>query len=163
MVTKRRGLLGLMSTGVAAVLVLAKSSETRAASVSQAAPSIVGTWVTAPPPGQTGVPQRVQATFGSDGTVIVTTNFFPRQSPAQGVWEQIDNQQQFAATWMHLRYDDTGSWVGITKVRQTITLNEALDESVAVVVAEDLDHDGNVLATRRPTVTSHRMRVEPVS
>ncbi len=162
MVTKRRGLLGLIATGLAAVLVPGRSSQARAASVSQAFQGIEGTWVTAPPSGETGVPQRVQATFAGDGTVIVTNNLFPRLSPAQGVWERIDDRQ-FAATWVHLRYDDTGAWVGLTKVRQTISLNETLDESVATVVAEDLDHDGNILATRRPTVPSRRMRVEPIS
>src|SRR5688572_19627870 len=126
MVTRRRGLLGLIATGLAAVLVPSKYAEVEAAPASQAARGLEGTWVTTfTATGAAGGPQRVHVTFNADGTVIVTTSAFPRSSPAQGVWEQT-GEREFIQTHVHLRYDDQGTWVGLTKVRLTITLNETM-------------------------------------
>ncbi len=161
MVTRRRGILGALAAGLATLLWRGKAAQAHVASTSAAFQGIEGTWVTATRTNEAGAAQRVQATFAGDGTVIVTTNSFPRLSPAHGVWERI-GVRDFAATWVHLRYDDQGTWVGLTKVRQTIRLNETLDESAGTVVAEELDLDGNVLARRTPSVTNRRMRVEPL-
>jgi hypothetical protein len=76
------------------------------------------------------------------------------------LWEQT-GERQFLETHVHFRYDEQGTWVALTKVRWAVTLNETMDEFTGVGIAEDIDRDGNVVATRRPSTTYQRMPVEP--
>jgi hypothetical protein len=160
MITKRRGVLGLIATGLGAMAVPGRNAVGHAADATGTAQGLEGTWVLGTP--GVGAPQRIHATFTGDGSAVVTTSLFPRQSPAQGVWERTGDRE-FAATFVHLRHDDGGRWIGLTKVRQAIRLSETLDEYHATTIAEDLDLDGNVVATRTPMITFRRMRVEPLS
>jgi hypothetical protein len=162
MVTKRRGLLGLIATGLAAVLFPGKSAEARPAGASAAFQGLEGTWVDTTSTAS-GSQMLVLRTFNTDGTYSVMASNYPLTSPGQGVWERTGDRE-FAFTHLQLRYDEQRNWLGTTKVSGVIRLNETLDAYTRENVAESLDQQGNVLTTSpRIMGTGRRMRVELLS
>jgi hypothetical protein len=157
MVTRRRGLLGVIATGLAAILFPGKS-----AGASAAFQGLEGTWISLEESGDAGRASRVHATYSSDGTVIITSTGFPAVSPAQGVWIRTDDRQVLQ-TSVSLRFDDRGNWVGTQKVRAAIRLNETLDEYISTSVSEQLDQQGNVVRTLQGIRRATRMRPEPLA
>ena len=158
MVTKRRGLLGLIATGLAALLFPGKSAEARAAGTGAAFQGLEGTWVDTPT--SSGGQLLVLRTFNADGTYSVMASNYPLTSPGQGVWERTGDRE-FAFTHVQLRYDEQRNWLGTTKVRGVIRLNETLDAYTRENVAQSLDQQGNVLTTSPRIIgTGRRMRVE---
>jgi hypothetical protein len=116
MVTKRRGLLGIIATGLAALLFPGKSAEARLVGASAAFQGLEGTWIdTATSGGQA----LVLRTFNADGTYTVLATNYPLTSPGQGVWERT-GEREFAFTHVQLRYDEQRSWLGTVKVGGTI-------------------------------------------
>src|SRR5688572_11197201 len=152
MVTRRRGLLGVIATGLAAILFLGKS-----AGASAAFQGLEGTWVSIEESGDAGRASRVHATYTGDGTVVITSTGFPAVSPAQGVWVRTGDRE-FAQTSVSLRFDERGNWIGTQKVRAAIRLNETLDEYTSTSVNEQLDQQGNVVRSLRGVRRATRMR-----
>jgi hypothetical protein len=158
MVPKRRGLLGFMAAGLAALLFPSKGAEARAPGASAAFQGLEGTWVdTATSGGQ----PLVLRTFNADGTYTVLATNYPLVSPGQGVWERT-GEREFAFTHVQLRYDEQHNWLGTIKVRGVIRLNLTLNEYTRENVAQVLDRDGNVVNTVQAVGTGQRMRVEPL-
>src|SRR4051812_28595334 len=161
MVTKRRGLLGLIATGLTALLFPGQSGETRAARASAAFQGLEGTWVDTPT--SSGGQLLVLRTFNADGTYSVMASNYPLFSPGQGAWERTGDRE-FAFTHVQLRYDEQRNWLGTTRVRGVIRLNVTLDEYTREAVAESYDQAGSILTTTpRSTGTGRRMRVESLS
>jgi hypothetical protein len=159
MVTQRRGLLALIATGLAALLLPGKSAEARPVGASAAFQGLEGTWVdTATSGGQA----LVLRTFNADGTYTVLATNYPLTSPGQGVWERT-GEREFAFTHVQLRYDDQRTWLGTVKVRGVIRLNPTLDEYARENDAQVLDQAGNVVNTVRGIGTGRRMQVELLS
>jgi len=155
-VTRRRGLVGLIATGLAALLFPGKSAEARAAGASAAFQGLEGTWVdTATSGGQA----LVLRTFNADGTYAVLATNYPLTSPGLGVWERT-GEREFAFTHVQLRYDEQRTWLGTVRVSGVLRLNPTLDEYTRENVAQVLDQEGNVVNTLRAVGTGRRMRVE---
>ena len=162
MLTKRRGLLGLITTGLAALLLPGKSAEARAAGASAAFQGLEGTWVDTTST-SSGSQMLVLRTFNADGAYSVMASNYPLTSPGQGVWERTGDRE-FAFTHVQLRYDEQRNWLGTTKVSGVIRLNETLDAYTRENVAQSLDQQGNTLTTSpRILGTGQRMRVESLS
>jgi hypothetical protein len=161
MVAKRRGLLGLIAAGLAALLFPGKSAEARAAGTSAAFQGLEGTWVDTST--SSGGQLLVLRTFNADGTYSVMASNYPLFSPGQGVWERTGDRE-FAFTHVQLRYDEQRNWLGTTKVRGVIRLNATLDEYTREASAQSFDQEGTVLTTTPRTLgTGRRMRVESLS
>lgn len=156
MLTRRRGLLALIGSGLAALLIPGRGAAARPAAAFQ---GLEGTWVSTARGGDPTAPQISHTTFTGDGTYIVTATNFPRTSNGQGVWMRT-GEREFAGTHVSFRYDERGSYEGTTKVRTAYRLNETFDEYATEAVAEWLDLIGNVTNTTRRLATGRRVRVE---
>jgi hypothetical protein len=163
MVTKRRGLLGLIATGLAAFLFPGKSLQANAAAASQAGQSLEGSWISTV--SILGLQALRITTYNSNGTLVTTapSNAPPLESSiggtGHGSWVRTGDRQ-FATTWIGLRFDANGNFVGTAKLRGRIQVNEQGDESTGQTQSESFDRDGNLVATATSTGQAKRIVVE---
>lgn len=79
-------------------------------------------------------------TFSSDGTFFRSGDTHPVLSGGHGAWKQV-GLQEFEATYIAFRFDDTGKWVGSTKTSLRIKLGASPNEftGAAESIVRDLD------------------------
>jgi hypothetical protein len=169
MVTKRRGLLGLIATGLAALLFPGKSPQAHAAAASQAGSLLEGSWLINATVTRAG--QQFQAvrlsTYNSNGTLISTapSNAPPLETSiagtAHGTWVRTGDRE-FATTWIGLRFDAAGNFLGIAKARGRIRINDDGDTASTQTRTELFDRAGNLVDTASSTSQAGRIVVEPL-
>ena len=83
--------------------------------------SLVGTWViTSTRAGS--VPNGILVTVLPDGGFLRTGNTHPTESPAMGVWRQVE-EGVYEVTYMALQFDATGKFIGHRKAWLRIPLD----------------------------------------
>jgi hypothetical protein len=123
-----------------------------------------GTWLTsvtltnAPP----GVAPTFMAldTFLPSGELLVSSSQAApaSRSLAHGGWVRTGNRR-FASSFIWFRFDATGAFVGMQRVRRTMTLAADLVTFSATDVVEVLTPTGAVVATAQATETGKRLSV----
>lgn len=121
-----------------------------------------GTWITtielvnAPP----GIEPRFQAlnTFLGSGELVVSSS---QPNPglrvlAHGQWVRTGNRR-FASTMLWFRFDPTGKYIGMQRVRRTIELAASLTRFTSEDVIEVLTPDGVVVASINGRETGTRL------
>lgn len=100
-------------------------------------------------------------TFTADGGLLVT--FVPSpgtiQYPGQGEWIRTGNRE-FVLSFAGFQFDEKGNFLGTLKIRETFTLNEALDESTGQFTWEIAIPTGQVVASGDGTTRGTRIGIE---
>jgi len=110
---------------VGAALATGMVPRTTKAGVRQNNSSLVGTWiVTSTRAGS--VPNGILVRVMSDGGFIRTGNTHPTESPALGVWQQVDDAV-YDVTYRALQFDSAGMYIGQRKGLLHITLDPSGD------------------------------------
>ena len=78
------------------------------------------------------------------------------RSPGHGVWQREHGWNQYSYAFVFTRYDATGQFVGLTRVRSALVLDAGDDTFTAQSAVELLDADGNVIQTLCTTATATR-------
>ena len=125
--------------------------------------AITGTWMTtvtlsdAPPQ----VDQTFLAldTFLCDGPLLVSSSASnpSGRGLAHGEWIRTGNHH-FASTFVWFRFDPSGKFVGMQRVRRTIELAANGDTFQSADVIEILDPAGNVVATFHGAEAGQRLQ-----
>lgn len=146
MITKRRGLLTLIATGLATLLHLGKQAEASSEESSQTDHSPAGTWVitSARADGSRGT---VLAALTADGSFFRAGEQHPQESPGYGAWTRV-GEHEYETTYVALQFDVDGNLRGSRKSWQRLTMNSTFDEFSGVSRAEQYDRDGAILSTR---------------
>jgi hypothetical protein len=160
MVTKRV----LTVTALAGMLgALAAHESGRSPRIASAqGPHLEGAWtvtITQPTPGQP--PLVALHTYAADGSLLVSSPLMQR-SVGHGAWVRTGNRE-YGRTWVQLRFDDKGAFVGTTKVRSIVRLNDSADEWVGVALRSDtFDATGKLVSSSTGGATDQgkRIRVE---
>lgn len=101
-------------------------------------------------------------TYTPDGGLLAT--FVPSpgtiQYPGQGEWVRTGNRE-FALSFVGFRFDEKGNFQGTMKIRETFTLDEALNESTGQFKWEIAIPTGQVVASGEGTTRGRRIGVEP--
>jgi hypothetical protein len=159
MVTKRRGLLALVATGLAALLFPGKSLSTGGASA-QGEP-LEGSWrvdLQRPPP--LG-PVTAFFTY-TPGGCLLTTSTDALSRPAHGAWVKTADRE-YDYTWVRPSLDSEGTFIGTIRASNHVRVEDTLDAYSTTGVTTDLDLNGNVTATRQVTAQATRIKVAPMS
>jgi hypothetical protein len=125
---------------------------------------LAGTWLTTitltnPPPGV--VPSFTALdTFLPSGELLVSSSqpMPASRSLAQGGWIRTGNRR-FASSFTWFRFDATGAFIGMQRVRRTMTLAANLATFSATDVVEALSPTGAVVATVQGAETGNRLPV----
>lgn len=158
----RRTFLAKALAGVAAVMGAALASRSNTASASpapQGLEGIEGSWVTSVPRGGGRPPLTTLITFTADGGFVQTNSEHPIRSPAHGAWVRV-GERGFAATWVALRFDEAGNFLGTRKIRALLRLSETLDEWSSENIIDDFDLGGNRYHVGRTRSRAKRITVE---
>ena len=92
----------------------------------------------------------------------ITPTPFPSSTSQYGAWASFGGRQ-FGATFASILYDvQTGENMGMFKLSQNITLNDAGDEWTGPFKLTVSDPDGNVVAVVNGTAKAKRIVVEPL-
>jgi hypothetical protein len=92
----------------------------------------------------------------------ITPTPFPSSTSQYGAWASLGGRQ-FGATFASILYDvQTGDNMGMFKLSQSITLNDAGDEWSGPFKLSVYDPDGNVVAVVNGTAKAKRIVVEPL-
>ena len=157
MTIRRRVLLGLFASGVAAFSSSPEAS--RAQEAPRKLPALIGTWrvVFERPPGPPGT---ALVTFTSDGTSVRTTDRHPVMSPSHGVWVQL-SEHEFEATWHAFQFDEKGAYIGNQKASFRVRFGSDLSRFTGDAKGTNLAFDGAVRATIVGPFQGTRVVVEP--
>jgi hypothetical protein len=154
----RRTLLAAAIVAVTAVSLGASG----ALSASQKPNDLRGTWVTAvtltnPPPGVDATFQTLN-TFVSGGGVLVSSSqsHATQRSLAHGNCGRA-GERKYTCTFVWFRFDPAGTFVGMQRVRRTMTISQDRSAFESADTIEVLAPDGTVLATLQGTETAHRL------
>lgn len=150
----------LVLVGAATLVVAGIVSQTRLAGA-QPGQILEGSWISDVTNLETGARQITLWTFISDGTLISSNRDHPIRGPAHGAWVRTGDRE-FAVTFIRIRFDTDGNFIGTQKLRAQITLNEALDEFTSRTQNEFFDVDGNFETLNRTVGQAKRIRVEPL-
>lgn len=150
----------VVATGVSGAFAAGgKKSPKNAAAAGQ---RLSGTWLSTvtlqnPPPGVAGTFLALD-TFTRSGEVLVSSAQAQpsTRSLAQGDWVRTGNHQ-FASTFVWFRFDSTGQWTGMQRVRRTMTLAPSLDAFTSEDVIEVLTPNGTVVAMLHGTEAAERL------
>jgi hypothetical protein len=101
-------------------------------------------------------------TFTADGSAVGTPGLAIVVSNAHGVWQRLGNRT-FAVTLVYLRRDDAGEFIGTSKIRSTLTLDEssALAEGQFEISVFDLG--GNQVGGFGGKFAATRIQSEPLN
>jgi hypothetical protein len=150
---------GAAITGNLVILATGVNAQTNVTAPS-AARSIVGSWTIlqsqAVPGRPPGAPNLI--TFTSDGNVLASSAF-GTFSGGNGSWSRTGDHT-VTETHFFIRHDSAGVYIGLAKVRQTITLNATFDQFTGSATTEFLDVQGTVVQTFNPLTQATRIRVE---
>jgi len=163
--SSRAGWLG--AAVVATVAIAAVAGALAASSPAASTPKtqqLTGTWLTTitlvnPPQ---GVPPSFMAlnTFFPSGELIASSSqVLPStRTLAHGGWIRTENRR-FASTFTAFRFDATGVYAGMLRVRRTITLSADNRSLTADDAVEMLNPAGTVVASFQATETGRRVPV----
>lgn len=148
----------LLSTLAAVFLATAFSAATVTARAdAKVERSVAGVWTAAFAPSNcvTGFPFPGAEfdgllTFHKDGTLSVWVQnavISVTRSPSHGLWEREHGWKNYSYTFIHLRYDNSGSFIGKQVANGSLELNEAGDGFTAEGSNTFYDVDGNPMGT----------------
>ena len=158
MVTKRRGLLGLIAAGMAAILFPGKSAS--AVSANAQGEPMEGSWrVEAQRPPPLG-PVTAFFTFTPGGCLLASTSD-ALDRPAHGAWVKTADRE-YDYTWTRPRVDAEGTFTGTTMGRNHVRIDDPLDTYTTAGVTTELDLNGNVMSTRQVSGQAARIKVGPM-
>ncbi len=141
MASRRRGVLGLLAAGVAAMLLPSRKVAGAQEAGSNAGLGLVGAWlVSASRPTGQGV---VLLTFTPEGTFFRSADTHPVQSVGHGVWVTA-GEQEIDATYIALRFDENRAHIGSQKTRIRITLAPEFDQFTGLGKVSTLGVDGTL-------------------
>jgi hypothetical protein len=157
MTNKRRFLLGLPTTGVAALV--CSAGRARAQDLPRKVPLLVGTWrvVFDRPPGPRGT---ALVTFTSDGTSVRTTDRHPVMSASHGAWMQV-SEREFQATWHAFQFDEKGTYIGNQKASFRVTFGADANQFTGMARGTAHAFDGTLRGTIVGPFEGKRVVVEP--
>src|SRR5947208_5973392 len=119
---------------------------------------LIGAWiVTASRPGGVG---KNLLTFSSDGTFFRSGDTHPVLSGAHGAWKRVGDKE-FDATYIALRFDQSGKWIGSTKTRIRIIPGPGDNEFTGVAKVSTRDLQDKEVGTSETRLEGKRIQVEP--
>jgi hypothetical protein len=158
MLSKRRSLLALVAAGAAATFLPGRNAAKAQEAGSSEGAALVGAWLASAsrPTGQ-GV---ALLTFASDGTFFRSADNHPIQSVGHGVWLPV-GEREFDASYIALRFDDSGTHIGSQKTRIRISVGPGMDQFTGMAKVSTLGLDGSVQGSSQTQLQGTRMSVEP--
>jgi hypothetical protein len=154
----RRTVIAIAMFGIASICMVPKAL---AQGISPLSQQLSGSWF-----GELNIPNfpqlRVFMAYSPDGSILATSSNNPDLESHQfGAWVRTGDRL-FSLTVVGFLFDGKGNYVGIRKIRATISLTAALNEFQGDGQADILDPAGNVVASI-PALTVHgiRITVEP--
>jgi len=142
---RNRVLLALAIIGGMFILVTAMSSWPSVMGAPSPAHSIVGSWAIVPTtriPGRAGgEPELI--TFTSDGTIL-WSNPLGSTSAGHGVWTRTGDRTS-SGTFIVLRRNAAGDFIGTSKIRANWTLNATYDAFIGSGKVDRFDAQGKVV------------------
>lgn len=152
MATSRRGMLGLLTGGLAGFLFHREASPASSASAAQADDPAVGTW-------QLG--SNTMVTLAPGGIFLRSGVNHRIETPGHGVWERTGDAE-VSFTYVTLRFDAEGNHVGSRKSRGRFTLNSP-DSFSGETRGMAFDREGATVSTTQRLLQGTRMVVEPIA
>src|SRR5262245_105483 len=152
MLTRRRGLLGGLTAGLAALVMPGpgRSAAASSGSSSQEGQGLDGTWV---------VDGNLLIQFTRDGGYRRSGADQPLESPGYGTWVRVGDRE-FDVTYMALRFDADHNFIGTRKANVRLRFNEAFDEFTGLGRGSVFDLDGNLIGSRQRALRGTRLQVE---
>ena len=148
----------LTSSLLALILFTGCAAVTREETVAQNNRGLVGAWiVTASRPAGVG---KNLLTFSSDGTFFRSGDTHPVLSGAHGAWKPVGDKE-FDATYIALRFDQSGKWIGSTKTRIHIVPGPGDNEFTGVAKVSIRDLQDKQVGTSETRLEGRRIQVEP--
>jgi hypothetical protein len=151
---------GVGITAFAALVLLGVATHARLA-IAQPGQMLEGSWIADVTNQATGTRQITLYTFMSDGTLISSNRDHPTRGPGHGAWVRTGDRE-FAITFVRIRFEADGSFIGTQKLRGQVTLSEELNAFTSRSMNEFYDVDGNLTDTNQTTTRATRIRVEPL-
>jgi hypothetical protein len=102
---------------------------------------------------------RNMLTFSSDGTFFRSGDTHPTVSGGHGAWKQLSSQE-FEATYIAFRFDDSRKWVGSTKTMLRITLGTSPNQFTGTAKASVRDLDDKQLSVGESKLDGRRIQVD---
>ena len=119
---------------------------------------LVGAWiVTASRPSGVG---KNLLTFSSDGTFFRSGDTHPVLSGAHGAWKRVGDNE-FDATYIAFRFDQSGKWIGSTKTRIHIVPGPGGNQFAGVAKVSTLDLQDKEIGASEVRLQGKRIEVEP--
>lgn len=119
---------------------------------------LVGAWiVTASRPGGVG---KNLLTFSSDGTFFRSGDTHPVLSGAHGAWKRVGDNE-FDATYIAFRFDQSGKWIGSNKTRIHIVPGPGDNEFKGVAKVSTRDLQDKEVGASEVRLEGKRIQVEP--
>jgi hypothetical protein len=98
-------------------------------------------------------------TFSSDGTFFRSGDTHPTLSGGHGAWKQV-SAQEFEATYIAFRFDDSRNWVGSTKTMLRIKLGASTNEFTGTAKSSVRDLDDKLLRVGESKLDGRRIQVD---
>lgn len=123
---------------------------------------LTGTWqtqvtLTNPPPGVDATFQALDTFVAGGGILVSSSQAHPTaRSLAHGNCAHT-GERQYACTFVWFRFDATGAFVGMQRVRRTMTVSQDGGSFESTDTIEVLAPNGTVVATIQGTETGHRL------
>ena len=144
------GLAGCVSPG---------STVARQGATVEADRGLVGAWIITATRAR-GVGKNL-LTFSSDGTFFRSGDTHPVYSGGHGAWKRVGDRE-FNATYIAFNFDQTGKWIGSTKIRIHIVQGPGDNEFTAATKTTVLDLQENVVVERDGgRLAGKRIQAEP--
>lgn len=157
-VLKRAGALGALAALVSPTVACAKQAGAQQARGS--AVGLEGAWhvITTPEGPGAPPPLPVLIVFAAGGGLVVSGR--PPGTPGFGAWVRT-RENTFALTFLALRFDPQGHFVGSTKVRAQANVSQDGNTYTGPGLTEMFDATGKLIASFKSTAQATRITVEP--
>ena len=99
-------------------------------------------------------------TFSSDGTFFRSGDTHPTLSGGHGAWKQV-GPENFEATYIAFRFDDSQKWVGSTRTSLRIQLGSNPNEFTGTAKSITRDLDDRELRAGQSNLQGRRIEVAP--
>ena len=126
------------------------------------APQLSGTWttwvsLTNPPPGVDATFQALDTFTPGGGILVSSSQSHPTaRSLAHGNCAHTGGRD-YACTFVWFRFDPTGTYIGMQRVRRTMTVSADGNSFTSTDTIDVLAPDGTVVATIQGTETAQRL------